>query len=50
MDGMETVKNTLSQYRYEGHSLELFKKLCSAIDELDPDACESIMDDWTYIL
>lgn len=50
MDGMEAVKDTLSQYRYEGHSLELYKKLCSAIDELDPEACEAIMDDWTYIL
>lgn len=50
MDGMEAVKNILSEYRYEGHSLELYKKLCSAIDELDPEACEATMDDWTYIL
>lgn len=50
MDGMEAVKDTLSQYRYEGHSLEMYKKLCSAINELDPEACEAIMDDWTYIL
>lgn len=50
MDGMEAVKDTLSQYRYEGHSLDLYKKLCSAIDELDPDACEAIMHDWTDIL
>lgn len=50
MDGMEAVKDILSQYRYEGHSLDLYKKLCSAIDELDPDACEAIMDDWAHVL
>lgn len=50
MDGMEAVKDTLSQYRYEGHSLELYKKLCSAIDEINPESCEAIMDDWSYIL
>lgn len=50
LDGMEAVKDTLSKYRYEGHSLDLYKKLCTAIDELDPDACEAIMDDWTSLL
>ena len=46
MDGMEAVRDSLSQYRYEGQSRELFKKLSSAIEELNPDDCEAIMKEW----
>ena len=46
MDGMEAVKDTLSQYRYEGQFQELFKKLSSAIEELNPDDCETVMKEW----
>ncbi len=50
MDGMEAVRDTLSQYRYEDRACEYYKKLCIAIDELDPDACSAIMEDWNSIL
>ena len=46
MDGMEAVKESLSQYRYDEASVALYKQLCNAIDEIDPDLCEQIMLEW----
>lgn len=50
IDGMETVKDTLTKYRYEGDASKLYQRLCDAIDELNPDACESIINEWLKIL
>ncbi len=50
MDGMESVRDQLSQYRYDDVSYQFYLKLCTAISELDPEACENIMDDWMYLL
>ena len=50
MDVMEEVKNTLSQYRYEGESQTLFGRLSEAIDDIDPDVCESVLEEWKTLL
>lgn len=46
MDVMEEVRNTLSQYRYEGEEQERFGQLSDAIDDIDPDACEAALEAW----
>lgn len=46
MDSMEEVKNTLSEYRYEGMAQEMFRKLGEAIDDIDPEACELVLEEW----
>ncbi|MCM1184051.1 MAG: PocR ligand-binding domain-containing protein [Roseburia sp.] len=50
MDIMEEVKNTLSSYRYEGENQALFERICEAIDDIDPDECESILEEWKTLL
>lgn len=46
MDRMEEVIRQMDQYRYIDWQQELFSQLQNAIEEIDVDTCESILDIW----
>ena len=46
MDQMEAVIGEMGQYYYEGWQLDLFKRLKEAVDEVDVDSCEDIIQEW----
>lgn len=46
MGQMEEVVRQMDQYRYTDWQQELFSKLQSAIEEVDVDTCESILNVW----
>ena len=46
MDQMEAVIGEMGQYYYEGWQRDLFKRLKEAVDEVDVDSCEDIIQEW----
>ncbi len=46
IDDMENVIHKMEQYHYEGKHQEMFHQLKNAVEEIDVDACEEIMDQW----
>ncbi len=46
MDGMEDVTAQMSQYRFEGTEKEHFVKLKEAVDALDTELIEKIVNEW----
>lgn len=45
-DLMEEVINEMKHYHYEGWQEEYFRQLEGAVDDIDSEACASIMDVW----
>jgi hypothetical protein len=50
MDQMEAVIAKLDNYHYDGKNEELYKKLCDAVGDMDPDACEEVIHNWKAII
>lgn len=46
MDRMEEVINTMGQYRYEGWPHDMFEELKEAVEEVDVELCETILEKW----
>lgn len=46
MDQMEDVIKQMEQYRYYGQQKELFEQLQSAVEAIDVELCESIIQTW----
>ena len=46
MDQMEDVMKQMEQYRYYGRQKELFEQLQSAVEAIDVELCESIIQTW----
>ena len=46
MDLMEDVIEELGEYKYEGWEEELFGRLKEAVNEVDVDSCEEILNEW----
>lgn len=46
MDQMGEVISKMKKYRYEGWQKELFEQLENAVEEIDVDNCEMILQEW----
>lgn len=46
MDKMEEVVHEMNRYSYEGWQQELFTRLKDAVEEIDVDSCEFILQEW----
>lgn len=46
MDNMEAVIRDMSEYSYEGKQKEYFTELKEAVEDIDTEACEEIMEKW----
>ena len=46
MDGMESVTEQMSNYRFEGAEKERFEQLKEAVDALDSELIEKIVNEW----
>jgi CheY-like chemotaxis protein/HPt (histidine-containing phosphotransfer) domain-containing protein len=49
MDKMEAVINKLDEYHFEGDDEKLYKRLCDAVGDMDPDVCEEVIHAWKSI-
>jgi signal transduction histidine kinase/CheY-like chemotaxis protein/HPt (histidine-containing phosphotransfer) domain-containing protein len=49
MDQMEAVIAKLDKYHLEGEDEKLYKQLCDAVGEMDPDICEEVIHTWKNI-
>ncbi len=49
MDGMEAVVEEMKKYRYEGTAAELFKRLQTAVENIDVETCEDILAEWEQV-
>jgi hypothetical protein len=50
MDKMDELLGNLDNYQLEGDGAELYKQLCDAAGEMDPDVCDEIITKWKNIL
>lgn len=50
MDCMEAAAKELESYHYEGDEAKLYKRLCQAVQNLDTEACEAVMEEWKFKL
>ena len=46
MDQMDAVIQEMERYSYQEGQKELFAQLKEAVEEMDVDACEEILDNW----
>lgn len=46
IDRMEEVIKEMSRYHYEGWQHELFEELRDAVEEVDVELCETILEEW----
>lgn len=46
MDRMEEAIKKMGQYHYEGWQHEMFEKLKEAVEEVDVETCETILEEW----
>ncbi len=46
MDLMQETISQMEHYRYKDWESELFERLKNAVEDIDPDACETIINDW----
>ena len=46
MDRMEEVIHRMNRYHYEEWQKEMFTRLKDAVEELDVDSCEMILQEW----
>lgn len=50
MDGMDDAIHKLDEYSFDGENRELYSRLCEAVSDMDPDACETVINEWKNIL
>lgn len=50
MDRMDDAIHTLDGYSFDGENRELYNRLCEAVADMDPDACESVIASWNKII
>lgn len=50
MDKMDDAIHTLDGYSFDDENHELYIKLCEAVADMDPDACEAVITDWKKII
>ncbi|MDE7271659.1 MAG: PocR ligand-binding domain-containing protein [Lachnospiraceae bacterium] len=50
MDRMDDAIHTLDGYSFDDESHELYIKLCEAVADMDPDACEEVIGNWREII
>lgn len=50
MDQMDAAVQKLDNYQFDGENAELYAKLCDAVSDMDPDACEEVIGHWKTIL
>ena len=50
MDKMEDTIHTLDGYSFDDQNHELYIRLCEAVADMDPDACEDVIADWKLIM
>jgi len=50
MDKMDDAIHTLDGYSFDGESRDLYLRLCEAVADMDPDACEEVITDWQKII
>ena len=46
MDKMEEVAHEMNNYSYEGWQQEMFEQMKDAVEEIDVDGCETILQEW----
>lgn len=46
MDRMEEVIREMNRYHYEGWQKEMYARLKDAVEEIDVDSCEMIIQEW----
>lgn len=46
MDRMEEAIKKMGQYHYDGWQHEMFEKLKEAVEEVDVETCETILEEW----
>ncbi|MDE7184012.1 MAG: hypothetical protein K2O40_05935 [Lachnospiraceae bacterium] len=46
MDKMDDAIHTLDGYSFDDENHELYLRLCEAVADMDPDACEEVIADW----
>lgn len=49
MDKMDDAIHTLDGYSFDEENHELYIKLCEAVADMDPDACEEVITSWKKI-
>lgn len=50
MDKMDDAIHTLDGYSFDDENHELYIRLCEAVADMDPDACEQVITDWKKII
>ena len=46
MDRMEAVVQKMNHYHYEDWQKEMYARLKDAVEEIDVDSCETILQEW----
>lgn len=49
IDRMEACIQKLDAYSFDETNQELYSKLCDAVSDMDPDACEEVISNWKTI-
>ncbi|MDE7418206.1 MAG: PocR ligand-binding domain-containing protein [Lachnospiraceae bacterium] len=50
MDKMDDAIHTLDGYSFDDENHELYIRLCEAVADMDPDACEEVISSWIEII
>ena len=50
MDAMEETSKAMSEFSYEGKQQECFKELKTAVEDIDTEECEAILEKWEKLL
>lgn len=50
MDKMDDAIHTLDGYSFDDENHELYIRLCEAVADMDPDACEEVITSWREII
>lgn len=50
MDKMDNAIHTLDGYSFDDENHKLYLRLCEAVADMDPDACEEVITDWKEII
>lgn len=46
IDKMDDAIHTLDGYSFDEECRELYTRLCEAVADMDPDACEEVINQW----
>ncbi|MDE7203723.1 MAG: PocR ligand-binding domain-containing protein [Lachnospiraceae bacterium] len=50
MDKMDDAIHTLDGYSFDDENHELYIRLCEAVADMDPDACEEVISSWIEVI